>query len=91
MIYFISYDVSNAKRLNKVAKTLENFGIRIQFSFFECEMEKEQLEKLKASLLEILDKKEDSLLIYPLCEDYVSKTTSLGEGNIFIPKTFEIL
>ena len=54
MIYFISYDVSNPKRLNKVAKTLENFGIRIQFSFFECEMEKEQLEKLKASLLEIL-------------------------------------
>ena len=91
MIYFISYDVSNAKRLNKVAKTLENFGIRIQFSFFECEMEKEQLEKLKASLLEILDKKEDSLLIYPLCEDCVSKTTSLGEGNIFIQKTFEIL
>ena len=41
MIYFISYDVSNPKRLNKVAKTLENFGIRIQFSFFECEMEKE--------------------------------------------------
>ena len=67
MIYFISYDVSNPKRLNKVAKTLENFGIRIQFSFFECEMEKEQLEKLKSSLLEILDKKEDSLLIYPLC------------------------
>ena len=54
MIYFISYDVSNPKRLNKVAKTLENFGIRIQFSFFECEMEKEQLEKLKSSLLEIL-------------------------------------
>ena len=61
MIYFISYDVSNPKRLNKVAKMLENFGIRIQFSFFECEMEKEQLEKLKSSLLEILDKKQDSL------------------------------
>lgn len=91
MIYFISYDVSNAKRLNKVAKTLENFGIRIQFSFFECEMEKTQLEELKSSLLEILDKKEDNLLIYPLCEDCVSKTTTLGKGNIFIPKTFEIL
>ena len=37
------------------------------------------------------DKKEDCLLIYPLCEDCVSKTTTLGEGNIFIPKTFEIL
>lgn len=56
MIYFISYDVSNPKRLNKVAKTLENFGIRIQFSFFECEMEKEQLEELKSALLKIINK-----------------------------------
>lgn len=91
MIYFISYDVSNPKRLNKVAKTLENFGIRIQFSFFECEMEKEPLEELKSALLKIINKKEDSLRIYPLCQDCAAKTTSLGNGNIFIPKTFEIL
>ena len=68
MIYFISYDVSNPKRLNKVAKTLENFGIRIQFSFFFFFLEKEQLEELKASLLELLDKNQDSLLIYSLCD-----------------------
>ncbi len=91
MIYFVSYDVAQPKRLVKVAKTLENFGIRIQFSFFECEMEKEQLEDLKNSLLEILDLEEDSLLIYPLCQDCAAKTTTLGNGNIFIPKTFEIL
>lgn len=91
MIYFISYDVSNPKRLNKVAKTLENFGIRIQFSFFECEMEKEQLEELKTALLKIINKKEDSLRIYPLCQDCTAKTTQLGKGSIFIPKTFEIL
>lgn len=91
MIYFISYDIADQKRLHKVAKTLENFGIRIQFSFFECEMEKAQLDELKSSLLKILDKKEDSLRIYPLCQDCAAKTTSLGKGDIFIPKTFEIL
>ena len=91
MIYFISYDVAEPKRLHKIAKTLENFGIRIQFSFFECEMEKEQLEELKSALLKILNKKEDSLRIYPLCQDCAAKTESLGKGDIFIPKTFEIL
>lgn len=91
MIYFVSYDVANPKRLAKVAKTLENFGIRIQFSFFECEMEKEQLEDLKNSLLKILDLEEDSLLIYPLCQDCAAKTVTLGKGDILIPKTFEIL
>lgn len=91
MIYFISYDIANQKRLRRVAKTLENFGIRIQFSFFECEMQKEQLEDLRNRILEIMDKKEDSLLIYPLCQDCVLKTTSLGKGSIFIPQTYQIL
>lgn len=91
MIYFISYDIANPKRLNKAAKTLENFGIRIQYSFFECEMQKEQLDELKRRLLEILDKKEDSLLICPLCSDCAAKSATLGKGSIFVPATFQIL
>lgn len=91
MVYFISYDIAHPKRLSKVAKVLENFGIRIQYSFFECEMEKEQLEELKLRLKEIINKKEDSLRIYPLCEDCLRETSSLGEGDIFVPKTFLIL
>ena len=91
MMYFISYDIANPKRLAKVSKTLENFGIRIQYSFFECEMEKVQLENLKRRLLEIIDKREDSLRIYPLCEDCLKETSSIGEGDIFVPQTFLIL
>ena len=48
-------------------KEHNNFGIRIQYSFFECEMEQSQLEKLKNEILKIIQKKEDSLRIYPLC------------------------
>lgn len=91
MIYFISYDISNLKRLHKVAKTLENYGLRIQYSFFECEMQKTVLEALKKELLDIINCKEDSLLIYPICEDCTKKTQSLGDGNIFIPQTYQIL
>ena len=91
MMYFISYDVASPKRLVKVAKTLENFGVRIQYSFFECEMEKSRLEELKRRLLELIDKKEDSLRIYPLCDDCLKQTSSIGEGNIFVPQTFQIL
>lgn len=91
MIYFISYDITNQKRLRKTAKILENFGIRIQFSFFECEMQKEQLEDLKTQLLKIMNQKEDSLLIYPICSDCAAKAISLGKGNIFIPQSFQII
>jgi CRISPR-associated protein Cas2 len=90
-MYFISYDIANPKRLVKVSKTLENFGIRVQYSFFECEMEKNRCEQLRDRLLELIDIKKDSLRIYPLCEDCLRKTFSLGEGNIFVPQNFQIL
>lgn len=91
MVYFMSYDIANPKRLVKVAKTLENYGIRIQYSFFECEMEKSLCENLRDEILKIINLKEDSLRIYPLCEDCLRNTSSLGEGNIFIPQNYQIL
>jgi len=90
-MYFVSYDIANPKRLKKIAKTLENFGIRIQYSFFECEMEKSRLESLKADLLEQMNLKEDSLRIYPLCADCLKNTRTLGEGKIYVPQNFMIL
>ena len=90
-MYFICYDIASPKRLAKVAKTLENYGLRVQYSFFECEIEQLQLEKLEKSLLEIINLKEDSLRIYPLCEDCLKETDSVGNGDVFVPQTFEIL
>ena len=91
MIYFISYDVSDAKRLHKVAKTLENYGIRVQYSFFEWEMKEEQKTKLVSEILKIIKVKEDSLLVYPLCEDCIQTVQSVGQGSLFKPSTFMVL
>lgn len=91
MIYFISYDIADSKRRREVSKILENFGIRIQYSFFECEMEQSHLEKLKNEILKIIHKKEDSLRIYPLCRDCNKNVVCCGNGEIYIPKSFYIL
>ena len=91
MIYFISYDIGNPKRLAKIAKTLSNYGIRIQYSFFECEMEQRQLDALKQELLSILKKTEDSLHIYPVCRDCSKNVMTCGNGSIYIPSNFIIL
>lgn len=91
MVYFVSYDITVPKRLAKIAKILSNFGLRVQYSFFECEMEKQKMELLKTQILENMDLEEDSLRIYPLCEDCLKKTSSIGNGNIFIPTNFQIL
>ena len=91
MTYFISYDIADAKRLRKVAKILEDYGWRIQFSFFQCEVEKERLDELLQKLLGIIDKKEDSVMVMPLCQDCTSPLYTLGTGSVYVQETFQIL
>lgn len=91
MMYFICYDITEPKRLKTVAKTLENFGLRVQYSFFQCEMNRNIMEDLRDKLLMIINPKEDSLRIYPICEDCLKKVDNIGKGNIFEPVTYQIL
>jgi len=91
MIYMVCYDISNPKRLGKVAKVLENHGMRIQKSFFQCEMNKENMINLKNKLLKIINRRKDSLFIYPLCEDCSNKAITDGNGKILKLTNFEIL
>ena len=44
--HLITYDVRDPKRLRSVAKKLESYGTRIQFSVFRCRLDPEALEKL---------------------------------------------
>ena len=37
-MYVVSYDISSDRLRNKVARTLEGYGTRIQYSVFECKL-----------------------------------------------------
>ena len=71
MLVLITYDVStinNAgkKRLRRVAKQCVNYGVRVQNSVFECELDPAQCRLLKQKLTEEIDEKTDSLRFYYL-------------------------
>lgn len=68
--YLVCYDVRDAKRLRRVAKHLEGYGRRVQFSVFRCWLGSGQVQKLRWELTERL-KAEDDLLIIPLCSHCV--------------------
>ncbi|SES87439.1 CRISPR-associated protein, Cas2 family [[Clostridium] aminophilum] len=83
MLILITYDVNVSEsgggtRLRKVAKTCENYGIRVQNSVFECNVDASQSELLKASLLEIIDEKKDSLRLYYLGNNYKKRIEHYG-------------
>jgi CRISPR-associated protein Cas2 len=64
--YLVSYDIANAKRLRRVAKTLESFGTRLQFSVFECPLDDMKLAQAKAALAEIINSDHDQVLFVSL-------------------------
>jgi len=91
VIYMFCYDIRDPKRLRKVAKKLESFGLRIQKSFFQCEISRDEKERLREILLSLIDEREDSLIIYHLCDHCVLGAEKIGSGDIINLEPFEII
>ena len=69
MMLVVTYDVdttnaSGQKRLRKVAKICERYGMRVQNSVFEGELLESQIIKMKLELKEYLRKEMDSCIIF---------------------------
>lgn len=83
LLVLVTYDVSTEtmagqRRLRRVAKKCEDYGVRVQNSVFECVVDNVQLTKLKMELLEIIDQEVDSLRFYRLGNNYKSKVEHIG-------------
>ncbi|WP_053217381.1 CRISPR-associated endonuclease Cas2 [Virgibacillus senegalensis] len=83
MLVLITYDVqtsseSGKKRLRKVAKKCEEYGVRVQNSVFECIVDSTQLKQLQIALEEIIDPSVDSLRYYRLGNNHDTKVKHMG-------------
>ncbi len=81
-MYLISYDITKDKVRRKVAKELENYGRRVQFSVFECDITKAQYAKLYGKLLKLMKKEEEgNIRFYSLCANCLAKTEVIGNKS----------
>lgn len=64
--YLVSYDICHPKRLRRVARVLEGFGVRLQYSVFECPLDDLRVAQLRAELQPILNHDEDQVLFVSL-------------------------
>ena len=76
--YLVAYDISDPKRLRKVAMTCEDFGYRKQYSVFLCRLSATDLVRLRSRLYDIIDLSADQVLFLPLCAKCVNAIESLG-------------
>lgn len=88
MMVLIAYDVSfedpqGAKRLRRIAKHCEDYGQRVQYSLFECEISPAQWTKLKHKLLMEYRPERDSLRFYLLGKNWQRKIEHWGAKPSF--------
>lgn len=87
MLVLVSYDVSTRskegrRRLARIAKICEGYGLRVQNSVFECLVDLAQWTHLRAELLQQYCVDEDSLRFYFLGKNWDKKIEHHGTKSI---------
>ncbi len=81
----VTYDISEPKRLVAVAKAMEDFGIRVQKSVFEAELNRPVFERMKRRVEEIVEPEKDGVKYFPLCEKCAGTLEIIGQGDYVDP------
>jgi CRISPR-associated protein Cas2 len=87
MMVIVSYDVSTKTasgvyRLRKIAEACLDYGLRVQNSVFECNIDPAQWEVLKDRLFSMYNDDEDSLRFYFLGSNWKRRVEHHGKGKI---------
>jgi len=64
--YLVTYDICEPKRLRAVYLTCRSYGDHLQYSVFRCDLSSLQKARLIAELDDIVNKREDQVLIIAL-------------------------
>ncbi len=78
--YVIAYDIPDDRRRNRVARVLEGYGERVQYSVFECQLTPDQFQKLWSELKRKIREAEDSVRAYRLCPVCAGWARTMGQA-----------
>ena len=87
MYVLVTYDVSTQtpqgrRRLRRVAKVCENYGVRVQNSVFELSLEPDKWVICKDKLMSEVELKEDSLRFYYLGSNWRRRVEHFGAKQV---------
>ncbi len=81
-MYVVSYDIEKDKVRNKVAKTLEGFGKRVQYSVFECRISQDRFDTMYSRLASLMESEENgNIRFYNVCLNCEAKIATIGVAS----------
>lgn len=78
MLTLVAYDITDHKRLARIAKVCEDYGVRVQYSLFECHLEESEFEDFWLKLLCEIDEDQDRLVAYKIDSRSARETLTAG-------------
>lgn len=88
----VAYDIAEPRRLNKVAKVLKDYGIRVQKSIFEVTVDARIFAEMKRRVEDEIEKSEDGVKYFPMCEKCAGTLEIIGQGVYTDPdEDYEVL
>lgn len=87
MDILVTYDIrtpdrAGERRLARVAAVCERYGVRVQYSVFECRLDGILLERFKTELLHEIDSRVDSVNFYKLGVSFDSAREGIGTSGL---------
>ena len=76
--WIVCYDISDPKRLRKVATICEDFGLRSQYSVFLMRISGTDFVRLRNRLYEAIDLDADQVMFVPVCDRCLNGSLTLG-------------
>ncbi len=81
MLVWVIYDITINKIRSKVAIYCKGYGLyRVQKSVFLGNLNKNEIDELSLQCDKIINKKEDSVYIFPMCDEDFKKVKLLGQA-----------
>jgi len=80
-LYIVSYDISDPKRWRKIFRLMHGYGEWLQLSVFQCRLTRRRHAELIAMLDEMIQHKEDHVVLLDLglADEVVPHVVSLGK------------
>ena len=85
ILVWILYDIGDDKIRHRVSKACKQYGLeRVQKSAFLGKLESSRFDELAVKCRSLIDEDNDSVYLFPFCQDDFKKIKVLGQG--FDPK-----
>lgn len=85
MNMLVAYDIADPKRLRRIARLMEDYGVRVQKSIFEVSIRPLTFGEMRARIEDTMEPAEDGVKYFPLCQRCAGNIEIIGLGVFVDP------